>query len=170
VTGQAVLFAVGASIEFVGIILLGFPDFLPGAVRLSRWLRVRTRRVVNRLRRLVGLHPLQSVYSLSPADEINLAGRLSLVKSVSPEASLEERVAFLIQRDQEAQRDVNALTERVAAIEEEAPRQLDRLRQQMETRVAQELAAARDEYRPLRISGTIALAIGLTCMSVANFV
>jgi hypothetical protein len=40
----------------------------------------------------------------------------------------------------------------------------------MRTHVSGELAAAEEEYRPLRIFGTIALAVGLLCTTVANFV
>lgn len=169
-TGQAILFAAGACIEFGGIILLGFPDFLPFADRLSRWLRLRTRQAANRLRRLVGLPPRQTFVNLRAAVEANAALRGSVMKSVSSDASLEEKVEFLLSRDQEAQSRINVLTDRIEAIEAETPRQLDRLRDQMETHVTRELVAARDEYRPLRIGGTIALAIGLLCMSVANFI
>jgi hypothetical protein len=35
----AVLLVVGVLAEFVGTVLLGFPDLLPGATRLSGWLR-----------------------------------------------------------------------------------------------------------------------------------
>jgi predicted Zn-dependent protease len=170
VTGQAALFAVGACIEFVGIVLLGFPDFRPWTVRLSRWLRVRARQVANRLRRLFGLPPRPTFVDLKAAIQANSALRLSVTRAAPADATLEEKVDFLLGRDQEAQSSVNTLTDRVAAIEAETPRQLDRLRDQMETHVTEELAAARDEYRPLRIAGTIALAIGLTCMSVASFV
>jgi hypothetical protein len=168
-TGQAVLFAAGACVEFAGIVLLGFPDFVPGALRLSRWLRVRARSVTNRVRRLLGLPPGQTFVSIEAADEISVADRASLMKSVRPDATIEERVAFLLTRDQEAQRDVNALTARVDAIETEEPRRLEGLRTETEAHVADALAEARDAYRPLRIAGTIALAIGLACMSVATF-
>jgi hypothetical protein len=169
VTWQAGLFAAGAVIEFVGIVLLGFPDFVPGAVRLSQWLRVSARRVANRLRRVVRLPPRPTVVTLEGLVHGRSMGRASVTVAVSPGATLEEEVAFLLRRDQESQNRINALTERVAEIEGRTPAELEQLRARMEAHVAQELAAARDEYRPLRIVGTIALALGLICMSVANF-
>jgi hypothetical protein len=167
---QAILFVVGAIFEFVGIVLLGFPDFIPGALRLSNWLRIRGRRLANRMRRLFGRPPGRTVVKLEAADEISLAGHLSLMKHVHPDATIEEKVAFLVQRDQEAQRDVNELNERLTAIETETPRRLEELRGQMHTHVARELTEAMTAYRPLRIGGTVALAIGLLCVTVANFV
>jgi len=169
VTGQAVLFAVGASIEFAGIVFLGVPDLIPHADRLSRWLRPRARRVLNALRRLVRLPPRRTVVNLEGLVHARSIGQASLTVSVRADATVEEKVAFLLRRDQDSQSSINALTKRVAEIEGRTPRELEQLRAQMETHVAQELARARDEYRPLRIGGTIALAIGLICMSVANF-
>jgi enolase len=92
------------------------------------------------------------------------------MKSVAAGASLEEKVAFLLRRDEEAQGAVNALAERVAAIEEQAPRQLEQLRGEMQAHVDQKIRAALDEYRELRVAGTVALGLGLACVTVANFV
>jgi hypothetical protein len=165
-----VLFVVGALFEFAGIVLLGFPDFVPGALRLSRWLRPRTRSVVNRLRRLLRLPPRPTFVDLGGAVEIHGVLRGSAMKSVAAGASLEEKVAFLLRRDEEAQGAVNALAERVAAIEEQAPRQLEQLRGEMQAHVDQKIRAALDEYRELRVAGTVALGLGLACVTVANFV
>jgi hypothetical protein len=38
----------------------------------------------------------------------------------------------------------------------------------METHVAHELSAALEAYRPLRVVGTIALVIGLACVTLAT--
>ena len=48
--------------------------------------------------------------------------------------------------------------------------ELDRLRESMESRVANELDAAAREYRSLSIAGTFVLAFGLACVTAANFV
>src|SRR5215211_821999 len=87
----AVLFAVGAGIEFVGIVLLGFPDFVPGAVRVSRWLRLRARRAENRLRRMLRRPPRRKVVNLEALAHARATGHLSLKVSVNPEATVEEK-------------------------------------------------------------------------------
>lgn len=168
-TGHAVRFAVGACLEFAGIVLLGFPDFLPGALRLSRWLRVRERRVENRVRRLLRRPPRSTFVSVHAADELSVTDSVSLTKTVDSTASPEARVDFLLRRDQEAQRDVNVLKDRVHALESGTPRQIAAARSEMEAHVAQGLEEAMHAYRPLRVAGTIALALGLGCMTAANF-
>ena len=163
------LFALGAVFEFVGIILVGSPDFFPLADRVSRWLRTRYRRALDRVRRWIG-RPRPQVIEVSGAGSIAMVGRASLVKSVSPEATLEERVASLVTRDQEAQRDMNEVRERIATPEQESSQRLDELRHKMEAHSARELAAAFERHRPIRVIGALALAIGLGLMTTANFV
>jgi hypothetical protein len=167
---QATLYTVGASLELIGIVLIASPDLVPGARRLSQWLAPRLRRIENRVRRLLRLRGRNIVINVEPGTIVMSAGNLSLTKSVSADAPLERKVEFLLQRDQEAQRDSNALAERVATIERESPRRLDEVQERMETHVSTELAAALAEYRPARVIGTIALAIGLALATAANLI
>lgn len=169
-TCRDVLLIVGALCEFAGVILVAFPDLLPHATRFSAWLRRRTRPVVDRLRLLVGLPPRQHVLNLSAAAEANAAMRLSVTKGVRAEATLEEQVAFLLERDQEAQRGANTLSRRIDDLEAAVPGQLDELRGQMHAHVERELTAAVEQHRELRVLGAVALALGLACVTVANFV
>ena len=96
--------------------------------------------------------------------------RASGIKGVGRDAIMEEKVAFLLQRDQEAQHAMNALVRRVEDIETAIPRELEELRKGVEAHVASELTAALEAYRPLRVAGTLALAVGLICVTTANFV
>jgi hypothetical protein len=59
---------------------------------------------------------------------------------------------------------------RLTAIEEGTPERLEELRRGMELHVAQAVEAAHREYLPLRILGALLLALGLGCVTVANFV
>jgi hypothetical protein len=59
------------------------------------------------------------------------------------------------------------LGERLSKLEAESPRRLAELRRAMEAHVANELRAALEVYRPLRIAGTVALAVGLVCVTAA---
>jgi hypothetical protein len=167
---QATLYSFGAFLELIGIVLVASPDLVPGARRFSRWLAPRLRRVENRLRRLLRLRGRNIVINAEPATVVVSAGNVSFSKSVSADATLERKVEFLLQRDQEAQSAANELGERVSAIERESPRQLDELRERMEAHVSTELVAALAEYRPARVIGTIALAIGLGLATAANLI
>ena len=88
--------------------------------------------------------------------------------STSDDASLEDKVEYLRRRDQEAQRRLNEHDDRLDRIEAESPERLAELRGDMETHVAHELSAALEAYRPLRVVGTIALVIGLACVTLAT--
>lgn len=93
----------------------------------------------------------------------------SAAVSISPAASLEERVDFLLRREEAAQVKLNAHDERLRAIEDSLLRQLDELRAETERHVSQEISAAEWQYRPLRFVGVIALAFGLVLTTAANF-
>jgi signal transduction histidine kinase len=84
--------------------------------------------------------------------------------------SLEDKVEYLLRRDQDAQRRANELDARLDRLEAESTERLAELRGKMETHVAHELSTALEAYRPLRVAGTIALVIGLVCVTVATFV
>jgi hypothetical protein len=161
------LLVIGALFELGGIVALGFPDLLPGAVRLSAWLRRFGRRVINRLRRLVRRKPLPVVVSAGVGGAI--AGGISPTGAArTSETTLEGKVDYLLRRDQDAQRQASQFDTRLARLETESPRRLVELRRTMEEHVARELSAALEAYRPLRVAGTVALAIGLACVTAAT--
>lgn len=168
-SAKAALLIFGAVLEFVGIILIAFPDINPYLVQLSRWLRKHTSALLDRIRRLLG-RPKDLRIEVHSAVELNLAGRASLLKSASGTATLEEKVGFLLTRDREAQRDVNALRERIEDFESESSKRLDESRREIKTSFERKLTAKLEEYRPLRIVGVIFLVIGLGCATAANFV
>jgi hypothetical protein len=162
-----VLVVVGVVAEFAGIVLLGFPDFVPGALRLSDWLRRQTRRAVNRLGRLVGREPPGVVVSAGAALATGVAlGARAIVSTGA--TTLEGKLEYLLRRDQDAQRQADEFAARLNRLEAESPRRLAETRQQMEEHVARELSAALEAYRPLRVAGTIALALGLACVTLAT--
>lgn len=166
---SAVLFVLGVVAEFVGIVLLGFPDLLPDAIRLSGWLRRQGRRAANVLRRLARREPRRFVVSADSGAYVTMGAQSSGIVGTS-ETTLEGQVAYLLRRDEHAQREANALAARVNRLEAESPRQIAEAQRQMEQHVAAELAAATEAYRPLRIAGTAALALGLVLVTVATLI
>ena len=162
-------YVVGAVFELAGIISVASPDLVPGAVRFGAWLRGHLRLAVDRIRRFIG-GPRHQVIELGVAEAISTAGGVTPMKSMNPEATLEEKVAFMLQRDQEAQGQVNALAKGMSEIEQEGPRRLDALRSQMEAHVERELRATQADFRAARVLGAVALAIGLALTTAANFI
>ena len=164
-----VLLLIGVASEFVGIVLIGFPDFVPGTLRLAGWLRRQGRRIENLIRRLARRKARPIVVSAGASGGIAIGGSASAVVSPGANATTEDKVDFLLRRDLDTQRELNDLAGRVNRLQTESTRQLAEARQDMEQHVDRELATALTEYRPLRVVGTIALAVGLACVTVATF-
>jgi hypothetical protein len=161
------LLVIGSVLQFGGIVALGFPDVRPGTLRLSRWLGRQWRRAANRLRRLVGRKPQEVVVTAGGALGVGVAlGGTAIVSTGAP--TLEGKVEYLLRRDEDVQRRMTELTVRLDRLEAESPERLAELRSEMETHVAHELSTALEAYRPLRVAGTIALVIGLACVTAAT--
>jgi hypothetical protein len=79
----AAFLVVGVVPEFVGIVLIGFPDFVPGAIRLSGWLRRNARHVADGFRRIFR-RPRRGVVV-----QVGAAGGVALGGSVSAEGEYE---------------------------------------------------------------------------------
>jgi len=159
----------GAFFEFAGIILLAFPDLVPYGVRFSQWQRRHAHALLDQIRRVLG-RPRNLTIQVGSAGAVVSAGRVSVMKSSSATATLHQKVEFLLARDQEAQREVNALQNQIEGIQTESSKRLAQTRQEIETRFAQELKSALEIHRPLRIWGAFALLLGLACVTYANFV
>ena len=96
--------------------------------------------------------------------------RAAVTKGVALGASLEEKVEWVLRRDQEAQQEVNALTGRLADFEQASAKRLDELRAELRQDFDKRLVEEVEKYRPLRALGAVALAIGLACTIVVNFI
>ncbi len=162
------LFVSGATLELVGIVFVGSPDLFPAADRFSAWLRLRVEPTANRFLRLLG-RPRSQTVTLEPGVVRATGMPVYFSRSLREGASLEERVEFLIRRDEEAQQRENDHEARLTAIEGETPERLEELRSAMELHVADSLEAAHRAYRELRIFGAVLLALGLGCATAANF-
>jgi hypothetical protein len=165
---RVTLYVTGAVLELGGILLVAWPDLLPYAARASQALRVAAERIGDRLRRLLR-RPRHQVVHMGAADAVAIANSISVVVSPNPDATLEERVEYLLRREEEAQAKLNAHDERLRAIEKHVPERLDELRAETQEHVASELSAAESRYRPLRFVGALLLAVGLGLTTAGNF-
>ena len=157
----------GAGCEFLGIMILAAPDLLPYRDPILRWLDRSTESLDRRIR---GLRPPPTVVTPDPV-AINLRGeRGALIKKVGASATLEQKVDFLISRDLEAQSHFNALRDRVDDLDQESTQRLQQARDEVERLFTEELTRMSRAYRVLKIFGAVALLVGLSCASFANFI
>jgi hypothetical protein len=161
----ATLYIVGAFFEMLGIVLIGAPDLVPGAISLAGWARVQWRALQRRLGFQGGggttTGPLQA--------RIEMRGKATISTGGGAMTTLDEKVSYLLRRDRETQRDTNALRARVEDLEGNLARRLEELRGDMKTHVEDELTAAQADWRTARIGGTVALAFGLVLTTLGNF-
>ena len=165
---HAWLFVVGVVIEGVAIIVFAAPDLLPGLRRLSAWLAPRLRRFENWLRRLLHLRRRPVVHQVSAGGAIAVGGHARGIVSVNPDASLEEKVEYLIRREQVAQDVADRLSERIEAVASSLSDRVAALPAETRAHVSTELQAAVEADRPLRLIGALLLVVGLACQSVAS--
>src|SRR2546426_295103 len=125
----------GAFFEFAGIIVLAFPDAAPYWLQFLQWLRNHTSALRNRIRRLLGWRS-SKVIEVQGTAEASSSGRASVLLSISANATLEQKVQYLLNREQEAQHNINALRERMEDFETESRGALKRSRREIEAHFA----------------------------------
>jgi hypothetical protein len=163
------LYIAGAAFEFGGVMLAVLPDLVPGARRLSLWVAPRWRRLANRLRRMLHLPGRPIVVQVGPAGEVSLAGSASAIVTVGAGATPDERIEFLLRRDQERQQADAALGHRIDELDRDSQQRVEALSAGMQAHVAAKLSAADAEYRAARVLGAIALGVGLALATAGNF-
>ena len=163
------LYVAGGLLQIAGVLLGASPAIFPCLRRFARWLYPRYVRLENRLRRLVGRARPQR-HTIGPADEINLADSLVPVLSPSKQLSLEETVAWLVRRAEDAQKEHAELADRLEEGERVAVTRADELQRDMEAHVAEALVEAHREYLPLRLIGLALLVAGVASVTIAAFV
>ncbi len=157
--------------QFFGIIALAWPDLIPWKERLSGWLNDAYRRAENRLRRLFRRPPRTRTISLNVSLASARASASAAANVASSDgASLEDKVAFLLRRDQNAQQLENKVAARLNALEQEGPKRLDEVRAELKGHFEERRIEVLIRYRALRQAGAVLLAVGLICSIVANFV
>jgi hypothetical protein len=119
--------------------------------------------------RLLG-RPVGHTVSLGAA--VSGSGGVSAraIVSVAADASLEDKVAFLLRREELTRGRLDDLTEALHALTDEMARGLSEQRASMEVYVAETLSAAHEAYLPLRLLGIVLLTVGLGCVTAASFV
>jgi hypothetical protein len=157
----------GIVLEFFGVGLVGAPDLVPGVRRATVWLAERGERGVWRVLRAVGVRRPHYV-STGVAAEYDIAGRAAGLVHAPSAGTLEEKVAFLLRRDEWTQGAVQELNDRLAELEKETVRRLDVQREEVEEFVREEIAVEDARYRWARVLGAVLLFVGLVCTAVAT--
>ena len=161
------LAVVGAVLEFVGIVLIGWPDLLPGAKRFSAWLASAAARVRYGLRRLFRRPRHRTIHAASGAYVV-AGGSARGVVSPRPGSTDAELIRYLLDRVALMEEALDGLRSTIAANREGHERAAVALHAELTADFEAGLRAAFAQHRPLRIAGMVALFGGLVCVTVAS--
>jgi hypothetical protein len=165
-----ILYAAGGALEIFGIILIGKPDLIPYGETASLWLVARYRGIVGRIRRRLGLPGREHKVSLDAGIVLASGIRATVIRGAPTDASLADQVAWLIQRDREAQEKQNAIEGRVEDLEASLKGGLERQGEELRAHVADAIKREQMRNRDARALGALVLIAGVVCATSANFV
>lgn len=168
---KTALYLLALPFEVVGLALIIRPDVAPDlrpiAARAVRRMRAGWWRVVSRTRRLLHRPARHVAVALSGSVHATGSMRAEVMRG-EPKGTIAEKVAILIQRDQEAQTRLNRLE---ASIEDKAAardRQIAELLTDLTQLIATESQRAVDRHRRQRAIGTALVAIGAIIGTLGN--
>jgi hypothetical protein len=163
------LYLAGGVLEVAGIVLVAAPDLGPMWHAGQERLRKAWDRLGAKVRALLR-RPRHVTASASLSGGVALGGSARGIVGVNPAATTDEKVAFLLRRDEETQNRIADLHEALAAASTDADRKLAEARAELEARLALEIRRALDLYRGQRLAGIGLLVLGAIFLSAGNFV
>lgn len=162
---------VGAILEWLGIMLVGSPDLVPLSKRFSRWGRQKAQAVTRGAERLFRRRKHAHVVgAVSAGGSIAMTGHASVFHSLPADATIEQKVDFLMRRDQQSQTVNDALSRRLEELGAESETGLRGLRAELETLIDKNLGELKREYFLAKLVGVAALVVGLGLTTAGNFV
>ena len=167
--------------EICGIVLVASPELEGPAARLwtrvvagwrGGWARVRSgwRKLTSRVARLVGKQrtPTPQYVQLHPADSVEAAGSLSLRTALNAGATVDERIAFLLRRDQAVQAELERLDQTLAELPKRWTRDIENASGLLRTEYAESLRRLRDAHLRARLAGVGLLVFGIVLATWGN--
>ena len=170
------LLSLGGSAELFGLLGVASPELVlareTAAPAVSRtWQRAAAlvRRVENRVRRLLGRPQHHTIHT---ASELNIAMSLrgSARVSVSEGATLDEKVEYLLRRDEVVQERLETLHVSVSELPDRWQADIGAESARLREEHAAALAELRDEHKLARLIGVGLLFVGLVLATLGNLV
>lgn len=161
----SLLFWSGVGFEVAGLALVGASDYVPLARDL--WHGARRRTFSSWLRRRLGLRQDVVVRAEAGASTA-FGGHARGVVSPSDDATLEEKVAFLLRQLEQTDEQLDNLAGTVADLPASWRRDIAALRGELEQRIERRLNETQERYLTLRRIGLVCLLVGVALVSASN--
>lgn len=166
---KAALYILGGILEIAGIFLVAAPDLAPvlrtaraQAFAAAERARVGLQRILRKPRTVT--HTM-----IAEPGSIGVSGHLTAKLSVTPSASLNERVESLLRRADEAQERLNDLDRRLTDEAQARDRAVAAAQDETERRLREAIAKALDAHKRLRLVGIGLLTLGAVLLNLGNF-
>ncbi len=173
-SGKHWLFSVAGSLEFWGVVLVASPELDPyrrrlgtGLAALSRRTNALVRRAIDWVRVTIG-RPRTQVVSLEGIDSAEMSETARLSVSVDERASTEEKVAFLLRRDEETQERLADLDEKLNDLPERWRGDIEAAAGTLRQEQERGLVELRGEHLTARLGGVVFLVVGLGVATWGN--
>jgi len=163
------LYLIGPILEGLGILVILFPDALPGVTWAGRWLLRLANTLANAVDRFARIvHDIRIAGGTASAVAVTARGRIVIAPGQN--ATLEEKVKFLFDKHLEIDGALDALRERFEKFEKETARRFEQTGRDVEAWTKEAIRGELERYRGGRISGSVLLFVGLVCSGFANFI
>jgi hypothetical protein len=175
-TAQGWLYAFGGSAEFFGLVLVASPELVPIAEAVASsvrraWRRFKPvlQRVENVVRRLLK-RPRAHYVNVEPGGIRVTGGGVTGRVSPGADKTLEEKVEYLLRRDQETQAQFDQVERTVSGLPVQWRADIQQASEALRGEQAQALAELRDRHMRARVAGVLLLAVGVCLATAGNLV
>jgi hypothetical protein len=161
--------------ELYGILLIASPELLPRSTSSLRWVWTRLRRgyfaVEARVRRALGIPGrLQRIIGETGIAFSEGLGRGVARTDIAPDATLDEKVAFLLERVKQINTQLDAVGERVDQVDANLRHDLDDVRRSMTAEWREALRDVAEAQIELRLVGVTFVVAGLMLGWLGNLI
>jgi hypothetical protein len=170
---QGVLVAVGLALDVVGVILLSAEDLHPAWVwgaRQGRAAMTSLHRFVSDAVRRILRRPRHVHHKAGVASAIAFGGGAIGRTHPAENASLEEKVEYLLREAERTQARLDAVEGAIQRERDERRSALERLEAQVAQLIEESISASRRRFVVLRRFGVVFVILGSALLSIANVV
>jgi hypothetical protein len=173
-TGQDWVYAFSGSFEAVGLLLVAAPEVMTALRRLGAWTAAQWRKftpylaTVERFVRRLLRRPRHIVVNVGAASVVSSGGQVTTRVSPGEGKTLEEKIDYLLRRDEAMQARVDSVELRMSGLPSEWRTEIEEASETLHSEQMQALDELRERHLEQRWLGIVLLLIGVVLATVAN--
>jgi hypothetical protein len=163
--------------ELFGVLLVAAPEIAPILARAWRALQrvaasVKTMALTipHALRRLTGRPAPTKPVELNLSDASGVSEALSLRLSTDPKGTTDEKISYLLRRDQATQQQLQAMAAQIGTLPDSWRREIDHATTRTQKDITERLHKLRDQHLRARLLGLALLVLGIALNTWGNLI